>query len=78
MMDLQRVDKQSVNLSLQRRTVATLRAMAMRLGFVTTGGGPMQNNGNLSALLEAIGSGELAVVPAQRELPGVDETDLNV
>ena len=65
-------ERERLNLMLDLGTVASWRAIATRLGFVTDRG-LYHGQGSIAQLMESIGRGELVVIPAQGRLEDMGE-----
>ena len=65
-------ERERLNLMLDLGTVASWRAIATRLGFVTDRG-LYHGQGSIAQLMESIGRGELVVGRAQRIFEDMNE-----
>ena len=67
--------KERLALTVCGGTIGVLRVMAVEFGLLTTSGGPQHGQGNLSAMLSAIASGDLVVVRKYEQSELFDESE---
>jgi len=67
--------KERLALTVCGGTIGVLRAMAVEFGLLTTSGGTMSGQGNISAMLSAIARGDLVVVRKYEQSELFDESE---